>query len=61
MKDIKCFFENNALHDYEVGQISINYSNGTIIMSLISDKGEVGDPYLKGDIFYKKLIEILNK
>lgn len=41
MQNIECFFENNALHDYEVGQISINYSNGTIIMSLISDKGEV--------------------
>ena len=39
--NIKCFFENNALHDYEVGQISINYSNGTIILNLISDKCEM--------------------
>lgn len=41
MKDIQYYFENNALHDYEVGQISIDYSNGTIILNLISDRGEV--------------------
>lgn len=30
-------------------------------LPIFSTKGEVGDPYLKGDIFYKKLIETLSK
>ena len=38
MKDIKCLFENNALHDYEVGQMIVDYTNGVIEMNLLTDK-----------------------
>lgn len=30
-------------------------------LPVFADKGEVGDPYLKGDVFYKKLIEKLKR
>lgn len=39
MKNI-FLFENNALHDYEISQIIIDYPNGTITMNLFTDRGE---------------------
>jgi hypothetical protein len=38
MKDINCLFENNALHDYEVDKMIVDYSNGSIEINLITDK-----------------------
>lgn len=40
MKDIKCLFENNALHDYEIGQVIVDYTNGVIEMNLLTDKSQ---------------------
>lgn len=40
MYDIEQFYERNALHDYEVGQINIDYVNGNIKMILFTRKRE---------------------
>ena len=40
---------------------SYTYCRSNAYLPLFADKGEVGDPYLKGGIFYKKLIECLKK
>lgn len=40
MQNIECFFENNALHDYEISQINIDYPNGLIIINLYTDRHE---------------------
>lgn len=40
MYDIEQFYERNALHDYEVGQINIDYVNGNIKIILFTRKRE---------------------
>ena len=38
MEDIEIFFGNSALHDYEMGRIEINYSEGTVFFQFINSK-----------------------
>lgn len=38
MQNIEWYFENNALHDYEISQINIDYPNGSIIIGLYTDR-----------------------
>ena len=47
MKDIEQFFGNSVLHDYEVGRIEINYSEGIVFFQFINAKKEKKDYMVK--------------
>ena len=38
MEDIERFFGNSVLHDYEIGKMEINYSEGTVFLQFIDLK-----------------------
>ena len=40
MEDIEYFFGNSALHDYEIGRMIVDYSEGTILFQFISSEHE---------------------
>lgn len=47
MEDIELFFGNSVLHDYEIGKIEINYSEGTIFFQFIDPKQKKKDCVVK--------------
>lgn len=52
MEGIEVFFGNSVLHDYEIGKIEINYSEGTVSFQFIDSKQE------KKDYVVKKIVSI---
>ena len=47
MKCIEQFFGNSALHDFEMGEIEVNYSEGTILFHFITPKQQSADYLVK--------------
>ena len=38
MQDIEHFFGNSILHDYEIGRLDVNYSDGTVFFQFVDSE-----------------------